>query len=707
MDEGSAPRWVNMSGIRRRRRLPTVRALRPTSAPAADAARTIHAVDPTASGHAPRADAPAGTISGTEGGRLAVRTAPNHDGPPVDAVADRDVVPLLRALLVARRAGGPTGHDVDPWEGVLVGTGHAVTAAWARRGTDPLEQPWVLPPLGGDALAVGLGATADELVLARLGRRVDPGRGGRGHGAPAIPRLRLVGVVEPDAAVGAGLALGARQAAAARVGATSPAAVPTVPVVVIDLAGTPARLAGLAVGLGLARIERLPLVVVVPAAGAAAAVARAAEVAVVDVDGDDVEAVVRVVTAALGTAAAGEPVVVAARPGVDPAGRLAGTAGARGLVDADGAARLGRSVEGEVAAAVATGSEAPPPSPVDLLGHVVDRAIGPLRGVPEPLARVGDRSARPPLGAPDPREHLDDDAAPVTLLEALDGALGRRERVDTRHLAVAVPGAAGGALVDVALGAALAGARPVVRLDGHLGAGALHDALPALSRAAAIRWRSAGAWSAPLLVVGPEGAAASAPERPATGGCASIPGLVVTCVATPADAEGLVASLAAWPDPAVVLVPAGAPSGPPAGPGHHVAPGRARTARQGTDATVVTWGAALPAVLGAAENLAAHGVGDVEVVDLRTLAPIDVEALAASVARTGRFLVVGDEPPSGSLGDAVRAQLVAACLHDLDAPPGLLSLPDLPALPPGDTWAAVLGPTIAAVEAAVAALLRA
>jgi 2-oxoisovalerate dehydrogenase E1 component len=694
---------------------------RPTSASASSAAPTIPGVDPTGADHAPRADetADTGPAVVATGRRLVVRPAPDPRDPPggpdvahdpSTADADRDVVALLRALLLARRAGGATGHDVDPWEGVLVGTGHAVASTWARRGSDPAVRPWVLPPAGGDALAVGLGATADELVLARLGRRVDPGRGGRGHGAPAVPRLRLVGVVEPDAAVGAGLVLGSRRAHAARPAGSdgAPAAArPDVPAVVVDLTGSPERLAGLVVGLELARLERLGLVVVVPAAGAAAAVARATGVAVVDVDGDDVEAVVRVVRAALGAAAGGEPVVVAARPGHDPAGRLAASAGERGLVDGEGAARLGRSVEGEVAAAIAAAADAAPPSPVDLLGGVVARPVAALRGVPDRLARVGGRPAGPPPGAPDPRELVDGAAPPVGLVDALEHALGHRGQVDPRHLVVGVPGAGGGALVDIALGAALAGARPVVRLDRHAGAAALVDALPALARAAAIRWHSAGAWSAPLLVVGPEGAAASAPARPATGACTAVPALLTTCAATPADAAGFVAALAAWPDPAVLLVPADAPAGPPGVPGHHVAPGRARTVRRGTDATVVTWGAALPAVLGAAEHLGDHGVGDVEVVDLRTLAPLDVDTLTASVARTGRVLVVGEEAPSGSLGDALRAQLVASCLHDLDAPPELLSLPDLPALPPGDTWGAVLGPTVAAVEAALTALLRA
>jgi 2-oxoisovalerate dehydrogenase E1 component len=150
-----------------------------------------------------------------------------------------------------------------------------------------------------------------------------------------------------------------------------------------------------------------------------------------------------------------------------------------------------------------------------------------------------------------------------------------------------------------------------------------------------------------------------------------VPGVKVVAPATAADAKSLL--LAAFDDGNPVLflehkwlyrneagpVPTG-----------HVAGGlgTAQVARAGADATVVTWSVAVRWAVDAADTLAANGEGDVEVVDLRTLRPWDVDAVLGSVARTGRVLVLHEAPRTGGFGAEVAATIAERVFGDLDAP---------------------------------------
>jgi 2-oxoisovalerate dehydrogenase E1 component len=149
-----------------------------------------------------------------------------------------------------------------------------------------------------------------------------------------------------------------------------------------------------------------------------------------------------------------------------------------------------------------------------------------------------------------------------------------------------------------------------------------------------------------------------------------VSGLKVVAPATPADAKGLL--LAALDDGNPVLVLEHkklyrAAKGPvPAG--HHVeALGRARIARPGTDATVVTYGAGVGWALAAADAVAADG-GEVEVVDLRTLRPWDRDTVLDSVRRTSRALVVHEAPLTGGFGAEIAAVIGQEAFAWLDAP---------------------------------------
>ncbi len=149
------------------------------------------------------------------------------------------------------------------------------------------------------------------------------------------------------------------------------------------------------------------------------------------------------------------------------------------------------------------------------------------------------------------------------------------------------------------------------------------------------------------------------------------PGIKVVAPATPADAKGLL--LAAIDDGNPVLfcehkLLYRSLSGP-VPEGWHTTPiGSAAVVRHGTDATIVAYGAAVAWATDAAEQLAAEGVGDAEVIDLRTLVPWDTETVLASVARTGRALVVHEAPRTGGFGAEVAATIAEECFADLDAP---------------------------------------
>jgi len=159
-----------------------------------------------------------------------------------------------------------------------------------------------------------------------------------------------------------------------------------------------------------------------------------------------------------------------------------------------------------------------------------------------------------------------------------------------------------------------------------------------------------------------------------------VAGLKVVAPATPYDAKGLL--LAAFEDgnPVLVLEHKGlyrSAKGPvPAG--HYTLPlGRARIARAGTDATVVTYGVGVVWAERAAETLAAEGYS-VEVIDLRTLLPWDVETVAASVRKTSKALVLHEAPITGGFGAELAATISRDCFHDLDAPVERLGGLDMP-----------------------------
>jgi 2-oxoisovalerate dehydrogenase E1 component len=197
-----------------------------------------------------------------------------------------------------------------------------------------------------------------------------------------------------------------------------------------------------------------------------------------------------------------------------------------------------------------------------------------------------------------------------------------------------------------------------------------------VQQAAKLRYMSNGKLRVPLVVrcswgtVKSTGPHHSGSYHPVWAHC---PGLLVVVPATPADAKGLIKTALRAGDPVLFLEPKAlfATKGPVPGGQHLVPLGVARVARSGTDLTVVSCGTPVHRCLEAAERLAAEGVS-CEVIDLRTIVPLDVDTVIASVAKTGRLLVVDEAFAMCGIGGELTAAVVEQAFDELDAPIGRL-----------------------------------
>jgi pyruvate dehydrogenase E1 component beta subunit len=247
--------------------------------------------------------------------------------------------------------------------------------------------------------------------------------------------------------------------------------------------------------------------------------------------------------------------------------------------------------------------------------------------------------------------------------EGLQAAFGEQRAIDT-------PLAESG-IVGIAFGLALLGLRPVAELQFM---GFLPPALDQIiSHVGRIRNRSRGEFTAPLVIRMPYGGGIHAPEHHSESNeaiLAHIPGIKVVIPSTPADALGLLKSAIRDPDPVLFLEPKRiyrAIKGEVPDGEHLVPLGRARLVRPGRDVTLVAWGAMVREAEKAAEELAGEGV-EAEILDPRTVSPLDAEAIIASVKKTGRCVVVHEAPRTCGLGAEISALLMEAALLHLRAP---------------------------------------
>jgi len=369
----------------------------------------------------------------------------------------------------------------------------------------------------------------------------------------------------------------------------------------------------------------------------------------------------------------------------DPLTYTAGRLLSWGYIDEAGIRRLHEEVKAEVDAAAAQADAEPAPDPATATLHVTSGVASVTEeGEPRPASTT-----------------------PVTMLEAINRGL--REEMQnnarmvmwgedvadpkggvfgvTRGLTDAFPGRVANAplaeasIVGVAQGMAIAGFKPVVELQ-------FSDySYPAFmqirNEVATLRWRSGGAWTCPMVV------------RMATGGYihggpfhsqspealyTHTPGWLVAYPSNAADAKGLIKTACRTDDPVIFFEHKGLyraifAKTPEPGPDYLIPFGKARIARSGKHVTAIAWGSGVVRCEQAAEALAAEGIS-VEVIDLRTLVPLDEETVVASIRKTGRAIVVHEAIRTGGFGGEVVARIVERCFADLDAPVRRYTAPD-------------------------------
>jgi pyruvate/2-oxoglutarate/acetoin dehydrogenase E1 component len=225
-------------------------------------------------------------------------------------------------------------------------------------------------------------------------------------------------------------------------------------------------------------------------------------------------------------------------------------------------------------------------------------------------------------------------------------------------------------ILGTAVGLCMAGFRPVTEMQYDAFSYPCLDQL--INHVGRYRWRTRGGMEFPIVVRMPYGGGVRAPElhddSPETY-YVHTPGVKVAIPSTPADAKGLLAAAIRDPDPVVILEPkliyrterGDVPDG------EHVVPlGKARLAREGDDVTLVAYGAMVPLCERAAETL--EGEASVEVLDIRSLKPLDEDALLASAAKTGRVVIVQEAPRTAGFGAELAAILAEKAILDLRGP---------------------------------------
>ena len=227
-------------------------------------------------------------------------------------------------------------------------------------------------------------------------------------------------------------------------------------------------------------------------------------------------------------------------------------------------------------------------------------------------------------------------------------------------------------IMGSAIGLAVNGMRPVaeIQFDGFMPS-VFDQVVCHLGR---IRSRSRGQLTVPLVLRAPHGGLIHAPEHhsesPEAYFCHT-PGIKVVIPSTPYDAKGMLLAAIEDPDPVVFFEPKllyrSATGEVPSG--HYTVPiGKARLVQEGTDLTIITWGAMTVTCAKAAEKLKAEDGASVEILDLRTLSPLDLDAILASTGKTGRVVIAHEAPNTGSWAAELSALIAERNLLRLLAP---------------------------------------
>jgi 2-oxoisovalerate dehydrogenase E1 component len=374
---------------------------------------------------------------------------------------------------------------------------------------------------------------------------------------------------------------------------------------------------------------------------------------------------------------------------VDPIERLEGQLVAAGLADTAAVAAIEAGGRERNARAAVRAAQATDPDPADLLRYLyTDTAADEVPAAAQAVVTHAEppRAKRDADGAISYRDalrealveemardarviHYGEDVADYggafKLTKGLLETFGR-ERVFNTPISEA-------AICGTAVGAAIVGLRPVVELM-YMDF-ALMSSDQIANQAAKWHYMSGAQVEVPLVIRASVGAGkgyGGQHSQSLESVFTHIPGLYVVYPATPADAKGLLKSAIRTNNPVLFVESQGLYPVKGAVPeGEHLVPiGVARVAREGTDVTLVGWGPAVPDLLAAAETLAAeHGVS-AEVVDLRSLVPLDMETVLASVRRTGRCVVASQAVLVGSFVNEIVARIQLEAFDFLDGPVG-------------------------------------
>ncbi|MBX3269943.1 MAG: alpha-ketoacid dehydrogenase subunit beta [Sandaracinaceae bacterium] len=238
-----------------------------------------------------------------------------------------------------------------------------------------------------------------------------------------------------------------------------------------------------------------------------------------------------------------------------------------------------------------------------------------------------------------------------------------------------------GGIIGTAIGMALYGLRPVPEIQFADFIFPAFDQI--VSEAAKMRWRSGGEYACPIVIRTPVGGGirgglyhSQSPESLFI----HTAGLKVVCPSNPYDAKGLLLASIRDDDPVLFMEPKrvyravkmDVPEGD-----YEVPLGRAKVVREGRAVTVVSWGAMVYESLAAAEHVSGEGV-DAEVIDLRTLWPLDVDTIVESVKKTGRLVVVHEAPKTCGFGAEIVQRVMEQAFLHLEAPPARVTGWDTP-----------------------------
>ncbi|HPT73885.1 MAG TPA: alpha-ketoacid dehydrogenase subunit beta [Methanomassiliicoccaceae archaeon] len=269
------------------------------------------------------------------------------------------------------------------------------------------------------------------------------------------------------------------------------------------------------------------------------------------------------------------------------------------------------------------------------------------------------------------------------VFRATDGLMKRfgSERVIDTPLAESL-------IAGMATGMAMAGLRPVAEIQ-FMGFSYLALNM-IISHTARMRNRSRGTYTVPMVMRMPYGAGVKALEHHSESTesmFVQIPGIKVVVPSTPREAKGLLISSIRDPDPVIFLEPTRSYRlfKEEVEEGAFTIPlGEARTVREGDDVTVVCWGAMMPLTMEAVDAAEGEGIS-CDVIDLRTLSPMDPDAVIRSVRRTGKVVIVQEAPMTCGLAAEIIARINKKAFLSLEAPPERVTAPDITVpLPQGE-----------------------